>query len=182
MKINIRKFKESDTREFQEAVLESVEHLSVWLPWCTPDYSIEDATDWVTSAADAWEAGTDYRFVIEDAKTLKILGCVGINQVVPQHKVGNLGYWVKKSALKQGVCTQAVREVAAFAFDTLGFKRLEVHILTDNNASNAVASKLGGEFEGVFRNKLLFNGKSLPAKCYSIVPSDYEKLQHCQQS
>jgi len=112
--------------------------------------------------------------LIEDVKTLKILGTVAINQVVLQHKVGNLGYWVRKSALKQGVCTQAARQVAAFAFDKLDFKRLEIHILTDNNASNAVASKLGGEYEGVFRNKLLFNDKSLPAKCYSIVPDDYE--------
>jgi RimJ/RimL family protein N-acetyltransferase len=181
VKINIRKFKESDAQEFQEAILESVEHLSTWLPWCTPDYSIENATDWVTSAVDTWEAGTDYRCVIEDAQTLKVLGCAGINQVVLQHKVGNLGYWVRKSALNQEVCTQAARQVAAFAFDTLGFNRIEIHVLTDNKASNAVASKLGGEYEGVFRNKLLFNGKSLPAKCYSIVPSDYEKLQLYQQ-
>jgi len=182
VKINIRKFKEGDAQEFQEAVLESVEHLSMWLPWCTPNYSIEDATEWVTSAANTWQAGADYRFVIEDAKTLKILGTVGINQVVPQHKVGNLGYWVRKSALKQGVCTQAARQVAEFAFEKLGFKRLEIHILTDNDASNAVACKLGGEYEGIFRNKLLFNGKSLSAKCYSIVPDDYETPQVYQSS
>jgi len=63
VKINIRKFKESDAQKFQEAVLESVGHLSMWLPWCTPNYSIEDATKWVTSAANTWQTGTDYRFV-----------------------------------------------------------------------------------------------------------------------
>ena len=154
--------------------MESVEHLSKWLPWCTPDYSISDSTEWAKSAADTWESGTDYRFIIEDTKTFQILGTVGINQVVPQHKTGNLGYWVRKSAMNKGVCTQSARQVAAFAFEKLGFQRIEIHILTDNKASNAVASKLGGKYEGIFRNKLFFNGKSLPAKCYSIVPSDYE--------
>ena len=172
--INIRKFRGSDAKEFQQAVLESVEHLSKWLPWCTPDYSLCDATQWVKSAAETWAAGTDYRFVIEDAKTFKILGTVGINQIVPQHKTGNLGYWIRKSAINQGVGTQSARQVTAFAFEELGFQRIEIHILTDNEASNAVACKLGGKYEGVFRNKLYFNGKSLPAKCYSIVPSDYE--------
>jgi RimJ/RimL family protein N-acetyltransferase len=174
VQINIRKFKEGDAQEFQVAVLESVVHLSRWLSWCTSNYSIGDATEWVRSATDTWESGTDYRFVIEDAETFQILGTVGINQVVPQHKIGNLGYWVRNSAIDQGVCTESARQVVVFAFEKLGFKRIELHILTDNDASNAVASKLGGKYEGIFRNKLYYKGESLPAKCYSIVPSDYE--------
>jgi RimJ/RimL family protein N-acetyltransferase len=173
VEIAIRQFEEGDAREFQAAVLESVEHLSVWLPWCTPDYSIEDATDWAHSASQAWIEGTEYRFLIEDANTGRILGSVGINQVVPQHKRGNLGYWVRKSAINQGICTRAARQVVLFAFQELGFQRLEIHVQTDNDASNAVATKIGGVYEGIFRNKLVNKGLSLPAKCYSITPADY---------
>ncbi len=173
MKVSIRQYKESDAQEFQAAVLESVEHLSAWLPWCTLDYSIQDATDWANSAAQTWRDGTDYRFLIEDAKTGRVLGSVGINQVVSQHKRGNLGYWVRKSAINQGVCTQAARQVVSYAFENLGFQRLEIHVLVNNHASNAVAAKLGGVYEGTCRNKLVNKGKSLPAKCYSIIPADY---------
>ena len=174
MEISIRKFKESDAQEFHSSVIESVGHISVWLPWCTPSYSLEDAKDWTTSAATVWRAGTDYRFIIEDSVTKKILGTVGINQVVHQHKIGNIGYWVRKSAINKGVCTKAARLVVKYAFTELGFQRIEVHVHEENIASNSVASKLGGEYEGVFRNKLFFNGKSVPAKCYSVIPSDYE--------
>jgi RimJ/RimL family protein N-acetyltransferase len=66
MKIDIRRYKESDALEFQQAVLESVDHLGRWLPWCTSNYSIEDAQAWASGAAQTWSAGTDYRFVIED--------------------------------------------------------------------------------------------------------------------
>jgi hypothetical protein len=38
-----------------------------------------------------------------------------------------------------------------------------------------VAAKLGGVYEGTFRNKLINSGKSLPAKCYSIIPADYAR-------
>jgi RimJ/RimL family protein N-acetyltransferase len=175
VKITLREFKESDAEEFQAAVLESVEHLSNWLPWCTPDYSIEDATEWARSAAQTWRDGTDYRFLIEDLKAGRILGSVGINQVVAQHQRGNLGYWVRKSAINQGICTQAARQVVLFAFESLGFQRLEIHVHTNNDASNAVAAKLGAVYEGTFRNKLVFRGQSLPAKCYSIIPADYGK-------
>lgn len=174
MKISIRKFKKSDAKEFQAAILESVEHVSEWLPWCTAAYSLKDAIEWTVSSIKLWDAGTAYQFIIEDRETDKILGGIGINQIVPQHKIGNMGYWVRSSETNKGVCTRAGRLVIEYAFSHLGFQRIEIHVHPDNLASNAVASKLGGEYEGVLRNKLFFNGKSVPAKCYSVIPSDYE--------
>ncbi|WP_158658043.1 GNAT family N-acetyltransferase [Agarilytica rhodophyticola] len=174
MEIGIRQFSESDAQAFYAAVVDSASHISQWLSWCTHDYSMEDAIQWISSAAQVWEKGTDYRFVIESVYSGEILGSVGINQVVPQHKVGNLGYWVRTSALGQGVCTQAARLAIKYAFRSLGFQRIEIHVHPDNSASNRVASKLGGMYEGTFRNKIILSGVSSPAKCYSVIPSDYD--------
>jgi RimJ/RimL family protein N-acetyltransferase len=173
MKIAIRRYTESDTQQLLEAVLESVEHLSRWMSWCTAAYSIGDAQAWASSAAQAWSDGTEYRFVVEDIDSGRFLGAVGINQVVSQHKIGNLGYWVRRTALNRGVCTTAASQAIRFAFQNLDFRRLEIHILTDNHASNAVAAKLGATYEGTLRNKIILNGTSLPAKCYAIFPDDY---------
>jgi len=49
MEVVIRKYSEGDAAGFQQVVLESVEHISRWLSWCTPDYSIDDAASWVQS-------------------------------------------------------------------------------------------------------------------------------------
>ncbi|MEZ5501855.1 MAG: GNAT family protein [Halioglobus sp.] len=174
MEISIRQLSKSDAGALHAAVSESVEHLSPWLPWCTPHYSMQDANDWAGSAAQSWRDGTDYRFLIEDSATGRFLGSVGINQVVAQHRRGNLGYWVRSSELNRGICTRAARLAVLFAFEKLGFQRMEIHVLTDNDASNAVAAKLGGVYEGTFRNKLVNRGQSLPAKCYSVIPADYE--------
>jgi len=173
MRIGIRKYKPNDAEEFQRAVLESVEHVSKWLPWCSKDYSIEDAEEWASGAQRSWEEGTDYRFIIEDQETKEILGAVGINQVVRQYMIGNLGFWVKASALNKGCCTQAAKLATEYAFKELGFNRIEIHVLTENKSSIAVAENLGGVFEGAFRNKIIFNGVPSPANCYSIIPSDY---------
>ena len=173
MSIGIRKYKESDAEAFQQAVLESVEHVSKWLSWCTEDYRIDDANLWVSSAHKTWENGSNYRFLIENLDNFEILGAVGINQVVTQHQVGNLGYWIRASALNKGYCTQAAKLAIKYAFSELDFKRIEIHVLTENKESNAVALNLGGTFEGTVRNKLMHNGTSMPANCYSVIPDDY---------
>ncbi len=172
MKIGIRCFNACDAEAFHQAVLESVEHVSAWLPWCTPEYGIDDARQWTAGAVKSWAAGTDYRFIIEDTENASFLGSVGINQVT-HHKVGNLGYWVRRAVLNQGVCTAASKLAIQFAFERLGFQRLEIQVPIDNHPSNVVASKLGGVYEGIFRNKLILNGLSSPAKCYSVIPGDY---------
>lgn len=172
MDIQIRPFKSGDAEALFEAVRGSVAHLSLWLPWCTPSYSLQDAKYWVETAAEAWRSATDYRFVIEEPQSQAILGGVGINQIIAMHRIGNLGYWVRQSALNQGVCTGAARQVLNYAFSELKFQRIEIHAHPDNTASNAVALKLGAVYEGTLRNKLLIHGKAEPAKCYSIIPED----------
>lgn len=172
MDINIRKFKEDDALELYAAVRESIDHLSPWLCWCTPAYSIADAEFWVTTAEQEWNAGNDYRFVIECSHTKKLLGSVAINQVIQQHKIGNLGYWIRQSALNQGVCTKAARMIIEYGFNQLQLQRIEICALEANTASIAIAEKLGATYEGILRNKLFHYGKSYAAKCYSLIPND----------
>lgn len=178
MQIAIRQFEPADAQAFFEAVKESVDHVSPWLPWCNAEYSLADAREWADSAAQAWAEGTDYRFLIEETGHGRILGSVGINSIDHRHRTGNLGYWIRKSALNQGVCTRAARLAIEFAFDSLGLHRIEVRCQLDNHASNIVAGRLGGVYEGIFRNKILVNGQSLPARCYSVIPADYTDSGH----
>lgn len=177
MDINIRKFNVGDAPKLYAAVKESVAHLSPWLSWCTPAYSINDAEFWVNTAETEWNAGHDFRFVIECNLTKKFLGSVAINQVIQQHKIGNLGYWIRQSELNQGACINAARKTIEYGFNELQLQRIEICALENNTASIAVAEKLGATYEGILRNKLFHNGNSCPAKCYSLIPSDLNTLQ-----
>lgn len=174
MDIQIRKFKAEDAPEFLEAVVESVDHLSQWLMWCSDEYDIGDAEEWVSTAEEHWQAGTDYRCIIEEVSSNRIVGCVGINQIVALHKVGNLGYWVRHSAINRGACSRAASALTRLAFTELGVQRIEITIHPDNRPSNIVARKIGAVYEGTFRNKIVFNCEPAPANCYSIIPSDYD--------
>jgi RimJ/RimL family protein N-acetyltransferase len=62
--------------------------------------------------------------------------------------------------------------LAKFAFGELKLSRIEIVTMLDNAASRRVAEKVGFQFEGVARNRLLFKGQPHDAALYSLVPSD----------
>jgi len=164
----IRRIKRSDASEMQAAVLESVEHIRPWLDWCTPSYRLSDAVNWTQDAASKWQEGSDYRFVIEEPESGLMLGSVAIRTVCRTNRVGDLGYWLRKRALGQGYCTKSVKLAIEYGFEQLGFQRIEMRILPDNAASNAVAFRLGASFDGLQEDKIIHKGEAKMANCYSF--------------
>jgi ribosomal-protein-serine acetyltransferase len=142
------------------------------MPWCNADYSIADSDTWITLCQKNWQSGADRDFGIFDVNSGDLLGCVGINQINSTHNFGNLGYWVRASCAGRGVATNAARLAAQFGFRDLRLSRLEVVARIDNAASRRVAEKLGCQFECIARHRILFNGSSLDAALYSLLPHE----------
>jgi RimJ/RimL family protein N-acetyltransferase len=170
-KIGIRTFCNNDVVHFYEAATESIIHMREFMPWCHPEYSMKESEEWVTSRAQSWANAEEYSFICYSLDNHKLLGGVAINQINQCHKIGNIGYWVRGSALNQGVATEAVSLVSCFGFDTLGLNRLEIVTLPNNMASRKVAEKSGAKLDGILSNRLLVYGEALDACMYSIVKS-----------
>jgi RimJ/RimL family protein N-acetyltransferase len=85
------------------------------------------------------------------------------------HRFANLGYWVRTSATRQGVATEAVRQVAEFAFGNTDLVRLEIVCAVGNDASQRVAERAGAAREGALRHRLLLHGQPVDAVMYSLV-------------
>ncbi len=172
LNIGIRRFEEQDIEDFFSAVRASIDTVYPWLPWCKPDYTLRDSADWVGSRNFLWEAGLDYSFLIYRTNSGKILGGVSINQIVREHKVANLGYWVRSDETGNGYATEAARLSVNFGFMEAGLNRVEIHVAPKNLASIRVAHKLGAVHEGRVRNKLVLHGKPIAADVFSLIPSD----------
>lgn len=168
-KIGIRTFQNNDVTAFYEAATESFDHMQAFMPWCHAEYCMDESQAWVGSRKNAWESADEYSFIVYSTTSKQLLGGVDINQINHCHKVGNIGYWIRKSALNSGVATQAVSLVSDFAFSTLGLSRLEIVTLPDNTASRRVAEKSGAKYEGVLQRRLLVHGRALDACLYSLV-------------
>jgi len=165
---SIRAYEAEDAEALWQAARESVGEVFRWLAWCHGQYSLAEAVEWIRSRAALAAEGREYTFAIVGADGRFLGGCA-INQINRIHRFGNLGYWVRTSATRRGVATEAVRQVAEFAFTNTDLVRLEIVCAVGNGASQRVAERAGAVREGVVRRRLLLHGQSVDAVMYSLV-------------
>jgi RimJ/RimL family protein N-acetyltransferase len=165
--ITLLPYQESDIGSLYEAARESIPEMSMWMPWCHPDYTIQESREFIKSQPEKWEKGTDYNF------TGLYQGGCGINRIQSDWGIANLGYWVRTSQTKKGIATAAALLLARFAFTKLKLNRVEIIIAINNRASLRVAEKVGATKEGVLRNGLIVNGKPSEAVMFSLIPTDF---------
>jgi len=165
---SIRAYEPEDAQSLWDAARESVDEVYRWLPWCHPQYSMAEAEDWIRSRAPLRAEGREYTFAIVGPDGRFLGGC-GLNQISRLHRFGNVGYWVRASATRRGVATEAVRQIADFAFGNTDLERLEIVCAVGNDASQRVAERAGARREGVLRHRLLLHGQPVDAVMYSLV-------------
>lgn len=152
-----------------EAARSSVKEVYPFLPWCHPGYQKSESEQWLSFAASQWNAGSSFSFSIFDHTDQHLLGGCGIN-MLDEHPVANLGYWIRTSATGKGFATEATLGLADFVFRHLAVLRLEIIMSVKNSASRQVAMNAGAEFEGTLRNRLLLHGQCHDAHLYSLIP------------
>jgi ribosomal-protein-serine acetyltransferase len=170
--VSLRAHRMADAPSLADAVRESVSTVGRWQDWCTSSYDTPAADNWIGICRQAWLLGEGFEMLIVDASTDAILGGMGVNHFNREHRLANLGYWVRESAQGTGIAGHSGRLAARFAFETVGISRLEIVVAHDNLASRRTAERIGGTFEGMLRNRLVLKGKSVDAAMYSVIPSD----------
>ncbi len=168
--IVIRPYEPGDAAPLQEAIVESVREISPWLPWCHPAYSLADSRTWIEHCRAAWEEAAEYNFAIVSPAG-RLLGGCGLNQLRKEHRIANLGYWVRTSAVGTGVAPAAARKLARFAFRETELARLEIVVAVDNARSHRVAVKVGALREGIAHDRLYAYGASRDAVVYALLRS-----------
>ena len=171
--ITLRPYRREDADSLYEAARESIPEMTPWMPWCHRDYSIQESRDWITDCFEKWDQGSAYNFAITDTLTGRYLGGCGLNDMVHDRNIANLGYWVRTSATKKGIATATTILLADFGIKELNLKRIEIVVDVDNKASQRVAEKSGATREGILRNRLAQNGKPTDAVMFSLIPRDF---------
>jgi RimJ/RimL family protein N-acetyltransferase len=165
----IRPYQEGDAEHLHAAARESVAQVFPWLGWCHPQYSLEEAREWIAAQDELAKQGMAHQFAIW--REGRYLGGCGINQINKANRFANLGYWVRASAMGQGVAGAAARLVADHAFQKTDLIRLEIVCAVGNVRSQRVAEKLGAVREGVLRHRLFLPSGPSDAVMFSLVRS-----------
>jgi RimJ/RimL family protein N-acetyltransferase len=166
--IRIRPYRLDDAQAIFDAVRESMNQLQLWMPWCHPRYSIEEARSWLGVQVQAFQQRTTFEFAITTDEGTYLGGC-GLNQIDSLNQRANLGYWVRSSATGKGVATAATEMTRAWGFGHTDLVRIEVLVAVGNIASRRVAEKSGAVYEGTLRSRLTVHGTRHDAAMYAFI-------------
>ncbi len=168
----LRPFRQDDAEAIRDAVLESIDELLPWLPWCHRQYTIADTRAFLDDRASAFENNGEYAFAIIERATDRLIGACGVNQIDTLNARANLGYWVRTGAMRCGYATEATRWLARWAFEALDLVRIEIVASAGNVASQRVAAKAGACREGIARWRLIVRGELHDAVVFSLLGED----------
>ena len=109
-------------------------------------YPPDDAESFIRYARGAW--GREFNWAVVAAD--ETVGCAALKEI--HSGQGDVGYYIDPARWGEGLATQAVRAVCAFAFEDLGLWRVTAHPLAENIASCRVLEKAGFELAEEIRN------------------------------
>ena len=114
--------------------------------------SLDEARKWTAQWAQRWatEEAASWAITQDD----KPLGQVGLRAISLTEASAGLSYWVAPVGRGRGVAAKAVEAVQRWAFEEIGFNRLNIHHSTENLASCQVATKTGFSLEGTLRQAI----------------------------
>lgn len=164
----LRPPRRSDLAALEEAIDETIDALSLWLPWARPGHSRADTRRYLRSARLARNRRHSFEFAVCD-HTETLLGMVSLHRIDWLRRCCGMGYWLRRSAWGKGFATEAARAALEFGFGPLGLNRIEVHVALENRASQRVAEKLGLQREGVARGLEYVNGRYLDHIQYALL-------------
>jgi RimJ/RimL family protein N-acetyltransferase len=171
-RVLLRAFRLDDAEAVYEAVCESKAELAPWMPWCHPEYSINDTIDFLKKRGEAFQTTSEYTFAVVERSTGRLVGATGINEYSPAKLAANHGYWLRTGATGRGYATEASRLVTRWVFTAIELERLEIMVAVGNLRSQRVAERVGAVREGMLRKSLRMHGVQHDAVVYSLVRGD----------
>jgi RimJ/RimL family protein N-acetyltransferase len=148
----IRCPKLEDVPAMYAAVRESLPALAPWMPWATPDYSLEGAEENLRGALAKFITRRDLRYHAHDKATGELIVASGLHSIDWKVPKVEIGYWCRTSRTGKGYVAETVRALTKLAFDELGVVRVEIQCDDRNERSYRVAERCGFILEGTLKH------------------------------
>jgi ribosomal-protein-alanine N-acetyltransferase len=173
-KLILRRFTIDDT----EAVYNnwtSDSEVSKYMRW-EPHKNINETRLKINDWLERYHKNNFYQWVITIKDSGEPIGAIGLFVVNEGDLCGDFGYSISRKYWGQGIATEALKAVIKFAFEEVGFNRIESYHSTKNPASGKVMLNAGMKFEGLAKQKYRSNVGFEDCNMYSILKDDYDIL------
>ncbi|MCI9576660.1 MAG: GNAT family N-acetyltransferase [Clostridiales bacterium] len=130
-------------------------------------YTLEDAQAFIQSCQQS-NPKTTLCYAIEVNR--QAVGSIGL--FVQQDvycKSAEIGYWVGQPFWRQGIMTQAIRQICEEGFATMDIVRIYAQPFARNFGSQTVLEKNGFQLEGTLRNSVYKHGELQDSYLYALL-------------
>lgn len=134
------------------------------------------AESWIARHRDAFQHRKGVTFAITLKSSSDLAGAISLMSIEASHQA-ELGYWVGVPYWGQGICTEAGKIVAGYAFSELGLVRLYARHLVRNPSSGRVLHKIGFLHEGTRKGHVKKWGKLEDVEDYGLMAGDGFKIK-----
>ncbi len=139
----------------------------------------EHIKEFVDKAVENRAIKTVYSFIIFDRKTQKYAGSTSfwnLSNVDKRVEIGRT--WIGKDFQASGLNRNCKFLLLEYAFDVLGFERVELKTDERNTQSRNAIQKIGGQFEGIMRSHTsMLDGFRRSTVIYSILKTEWPTLK-----
>ena len=151
----VRCWEPRDAAALTEAIDESVEHLSPWMPWVHHEpQTVDDRVELLRRFRGEFDLGTDFVYGILAPDDVRVVGGSGLHTRVGDAAV-EIGYWIRVSETRKGYASEAVAALTQAAFAWCGVDRVEINVDPENEPSLGVPRLLGFVQEATLRRRQL---------------------------
>ncbi|SPB17183.1 GCN5 family acetyltransferase [Caballeronia novacaledonica] len=131
--------------------------------------------DYLTKAA---ASADPLHYTVVDSASGKAVGTLALMRIEPVHGVIEMGSVTFSPLLKQTrISTEAQYLLMRYVFDELGYRRYEWKCDSLNAPSRKTALRLGFEFEGIFRQAIVYKGRNRDTAWYAIIDEDWPRVR-----
>lgn len=130
--------------------------LRTWLPWVDTTRTLPEVRRYAQFSQAQMHARIAFDYAIRCDGEL--VGAIGLHAIDWANRSTQMGYWLGPPARGRGIATRAAAALVEHASTELDVNRLEIHCVTENTASRAVAERLGFRFEGTLAQAYFLQG------------------------
>jgi RimJ/RimL family protein N-acetyltransferase len=148
----------------------------------------EDGRDWTYMSSGPFADAAAYRdyaeriaaskdplhYTVVDLKTQKAVGTLALMRIDAANGVIEVGFVAFSPLLKRTrISTEAQFLLMKHVFDDLGYRRYEWKCDSLNAPSRETAARLGFQFEGIFRQAVVYKGRSRDTAWFSVIDKEW---------
>lgn len=128
---------------------------------------------------------TDQVFGIAHIDTGELLGMMGLHHIDWISRTATTGAWIAANEHRgRGFGSEAKMLLLEYAFNTLGLRKINSHVLTPNKRSRKYNERCGYRIEGSLKRQVFVGGTYVDELCMGLFDEDFSPLwkKYCEST